>query len=81
MMRNSHFRWDSVIDNHFRLQGALSETSAPEIWSETIEVCITIDFAPWKEYLEENQKLNLSTADTLSRIWAGSLQYFGIKGN
>ena len=38
-----------------------------------------IDFASWKEFLEENQKLNLSTTDTLSCIWAGSLQYFGMK--
>ena len=78
------------FDNHIMLSeawlsstgGALSETSAPcplKFGPKTKEVCITIDFAPWKEFLEENQKLNLSTTDTLSCIWAGSLQHFAMK--
>ena len=37
------------FDSHFRLQGAPSETSAlPKFGRKTIEVCITIDFAPEK---------------------------------
>ena len=59
-----------------------SETFAPLLLKfglKTKEVSITIDFAPWKEFLEENQKLNPSTTDTLLCIWARNLQYFGMK--
>ena len=82
MMRNSHLDENLLFtefDNHtilseawFLLQGgAPSEASAPyslKFDPKTMEVCITIDFAPCKEFLEENQKLNLSTTDTLSSI-------------
>ena len=61
---------------------ATSETFAPlllKLGPKTIEVCITTDFAPWNKFLEENQKLDPSASDTLSWIWEGSLQYFGMK--
>ena len=45
-----------------------SKTFAPLLLKfglKTKEVCITIDFAACKEFLEENQKLNPSATDTL----------------
>ena len=43
--------------------------SSSNFGPKTIEVCITINFAPWKRFLQERQNLNRSTTHA-SSLWS-----------